>query len=214
MTDRIIAFASFLVFLFGLIIIPTINKNTIIHPEYEIVRTLEGTTLRLFDEIPRIGGYRSIATELKDDTKVTIEAMGYGGDVLGFLELKRALKGKHVTVVFYGPVFSAHAMLITLADKVEFSQDMTFMFHHHSEYRQELATCRAYAPEELKPACIESVKTKPDTFGVMLRSELKGMISSLELERVLDGEDVYVYGEVIKQRMCTDSELRKKVNCQ
>lgn len=160
---------------------------------------LEKRDLMLFDRFFR---------ELDDKTMVTIINQGYGGRADQAGRIISAIQDSKacVKIKTVGNVYSAHAYIALSGDILEIDPDVTLMYHRGSFYNMTDEVCadeRGKVDRGLSgyDKCIQFLEEYNKHELRFMKRTIAPFLTEDEFNKVLNGEDIYVFGDVMMKRL-------------
>lgn len=166
-------------------------------------------SVRLTTEIGPRETYQDVLQLLSDASRfdtITFYLSGNGGQVHSLIQLVNGIKHTkaHTIAVVEGDVYSAHADLAIAMDELVVGRFVNFIFHRSSAYGQHAVCDKAKGQQDrmqdLEQKCKDYLEAHLRVDAQLIRVQLGRYLTPDEIERVLDGEDVIINGDVMASR--------------
>lgn len=218
MFKRILVMVASIVSIYAAcVLITAINKSApTVPPAYTEVTTTEwsgGTTHVIYfsSSIEAPEYYSTLLLQLTQAAvgdKFIFHLAGNGGDAATILAFYNAINSTvaDTVAVVDGPVYSAHAYLSVLTKQTIVNSGTIFMFHRGSIFGQEQVVCKEYKgrldrKQDAYKKCLDFIESWTVMENRLLPQMLGKYLTTNELQRILEGHDVYVQGDEMKRRV-------------
>ena len=145
-------------------------------------------------EINKYSGIIGLLNDSVKGQKIYLHLVGSGGSASTMVVLTNAIRAAkaETTTVVEGHVYSAHAYLSIVGDKIIIKDGALFLFHLSAKGSGPRAEC---SPLKLTPNCI--IKRSYDKFAVAL---VKPLLTKKEMELMKAGADILLSkGDMIER---------------
>lgn len=134
----------------------------------------------------------------KPGTNIKLHITNYGGIIDSAFMIRDAIKNSKATVTakLYGNVMSSATVIALSCDKLELSEYITFMVHNYS-------SGSSGKGHEMKA----QVEFQDRELNRAFRDIYKGFLTESEMDRVIDGYDLYFNEDEVLERWNKAKEL-------
>lgn len=197
-------------------------QNTGASKQYDISCYTNTCEVFFSSSIEEMSNYISLAKLLETapkDSVINLHLAGNGGSTDTVLYLGNAVKLSKATVntIVDGPVYSAHAYLALLGDKITLGPNVFLMFHSPAVavkgpsgnyfYISLDEMCKLVDEKDLdrgkssRQKCVVGNTFYKQAITKYLTDFGRGYISEEEMKNIVDGDDVYIAGSVMQERV-------------